>query len=300
MPVTYNQLAAMLAIVDCGTFDRAARRLNLTQSTITKRIQELEASLAFDLFDRTKRQAVLTPIGEQFVERARTAVSDFEQLSRFNPDREPAKTNIRFGTTELSSLTWLPKFLESAFSKMPHIQFDLTIDMSRDLLSALEDRELDIIVVPEMPFPPSAQVQVVSEVDVTLIGKPGLIPGPGIASISDLLKFEIIMQGRSSGYSKSIHQWFSDYGFKIRNTVRVDSLHAMVGLAMAGRGLCVTPKDYLKPLIESRRIAEVEIHPPLPKINYCLVCNSSSRDVVHQEIAAEVSQAADFTTPYFS
>jgi len=71
MSLTNNQLIAMLAIIDCGTFERAAARLNLSQSTVTKRIQQLEALLGFQIFDRSKRQAILTLQGEQFANLSR-------------------------------------------------------------------------------------------------------------------------------------------------------------------------------------------------------------------------------------
>jgi DNA-binding transcriptional LysR family regulator len=49
MDISNKQLRAMLAVIDCGTFERAALRLNLSQSTVTTRIQELEASIGFFL-----------------------------------------------------------------------------------------------------------------------------------------------------------------------------------------------------------------------------------------------------------
>ena len=299
MRLTYNQLVAMLAVVDCGTFERAASKLNLTQSTITKRIQELEASMGFAVFDRSKRQAILTPLGEQFVGQSRETVASFENLASFNSDRKAIATLVRLGVTELSSLTWLPKFLETSFAADPDVQFELTIDMSRNLHSSLETGELDLIVVPEMPFRSNAHVQQIADVEITLIGKPGAVPTDETVEISQLQDFEFITQGKTSGFSKSISEWFANYGINTRNSVRVDSLHAMVGLAVAGRGLCIAPREYLVPLIKSGRVADIITRPKLPLLKYCVVHYPSPHEALFTRVAGDIRGAADFKAPYF-
>ncbi|SNR84639.1 LysR family transcriptional regulator [Puniceibacterium sediminis] len=300
MSLTYNQLVAMLAVVDSGTFERAASRLHLTQSTITKRIQELEASMGFLVFDRSKRQAILTPQGEQFVSQARETVASFDNLASFTSEGRAIATLVRLGVTELSSLTWLPRFLEASFAAGPDVQFELTIDMSRNLHSSLETGELDLIVVPEMPFQSNAHVQPIADVEITLIGKPGLVPSGKILEISDLQDFNFITQGRTSGFSKSISEWFANYGINTRHSVRVDSLHAMVGLAVAGRGLCITPREYLVPLINSGRVTELLTRPRLPLLKYCVVHYPSPHEALFSRVASDIRRAVDFKKPYFT
>ena len=300
MSLTYNQLIALLAVVDSGTFDRAASRLHLTQSTITKRIQELEATMGFLIFDRTKRQAILTPEGEQFVSQARETVASFDNLASFSKEGRAISTLVRLGVTELSSLTWLPRFLEASFAANPDIQFELTIDMSRNLHSSLETGELDLIVVPEMPFQSNAHIQPVADIEITLIAKPGLVPDEKILEISDLQELDFITQGRTSGFSKNISEWFANFGITTRHSVRVDSLHAMVGLAVAGRGLCITPREYLVPLINSGRIAELITTPRLPRLKYCVVYYPSPHEALFSRIADDIRESADFKKPYFT
>jgi hypothetical protein len=83
---------------------------------------------------------------------------------------------IGLGVTEISSLTCLPQFLELSFATDPSTQFELTIDMSRNGHSALEDGDLGIIVVPEMPFQSNAIMQQIAAIEIAQIGKPSLFP----------------------------------------------------------------------------------------------------------------------------
>ncbi len=299
MSVTYNQLVALLAVVDCGTFNRAASRLNLTQSTVTKRIQELEASMGFPIFDRSKQRAALTMVGEHFVSLARETVANFENLTSFTPAGVVTKTRVRLGVTELSSLTWLPKFLENSFTSIPDIEFDLTIDMSRNLVSSLDDGDLDIVVVPEMPFQANAHKKHLAGVEITLIAKPDLVPKSERMTVHELQGLDIITQGKSSGFSKSIREWFSNLGISSGSSVKIDSLHAMVGLAIAGRGFCIAPREYLEPLINSERLTEVQFEPKFPSINYCAVHYPTPHEALFAHIENELHKAVDFRTPYF-
>lgn len=255
--------------------------------------------MGFLIFNRSKRQAILTTQGERFVSLSRETVASFQNLTSFKADAKMASTLIRLGVTEISSLTWLPKFLELSFAADPSTQFELTIDMSRSLHSSLEDGDLDIIVVPEMPFQSNANVQQIAAIEIALIGKPGLLPERKKVEISELQAFEFITQGKSSGYSKSIREWFANYGVNTRSNISVDSLHAMVGLAVAGRGVCIAPRDYLVPLIESGRVVEIQTTPKLPKMNYCVVHYPSPHDALFSKVADDISRASDFKTPYF-
>ena len=53
--LSLRQVEALVWVAQLGTFERAAARLNTTQSAISKRMNELEATVGFALFDRSQR-----------------------------------------------------------------------------------------------------------------------------------------------------------------------------------------------------------------------------------------------------
>lgn len=73
-----GQIEAFLAVVREGSFTNAAARLNLTQPSLSARIQHLEQSLGGELFQRDKRPIQLTPLGETFVDYAERAIGVLE------------------------------------------------------------------------------------------------------------------------------------------------------------------------------------------------------------------------------
>ncbi|MCF5293877.1 LysR family transcriptional regulator, partial [Pseudomonas syringae] len=61
--ITLKQIEAIYWIVELGSFEAAATKLNMSQSAISKRVQELEDSFGVAIFDRSKRSARLTKKG---------------------------------------------------------------------------------------------------------------------------------------------------------------------------------------------------------------------------------------------
>jgi LysR family transcriptional regulator, regulator for genes of the gallate degradation pathway len=69
-----RRLRAYLAISDCGSVQRAAAKLNFTQSALSRALKQLECQLGLALFERTRRGMVPTEIGGILKERVRRAI----------------------------------------------------------------------------------------------------------------------------------------------------------------------------------------------------------------------------------
>ena len=80
--MTMEQIDFFLMTVRCDTFLEAAENLHIAQSTLSKQIQKLESELNLTLFDRTRRQAVLTPAGELFCQEAQSSPASIIRCCR--------------------------------------------------------------------------------------------------------------------------------------------------------------------------------------------------------------------------
>ena len=78
MNVDILGLEAFLAIAEQGRFHKAARQLHITQTALTRRLQNIEDQLGVKLVERTTRSVALTPLGASFLPQARRLVAELE------------------------------------------------------------------------------------------------------------------------------------------------------------------------------------------------------------------------------
>ncbi len=95
---SFRQLGHLVMLADHGHFGRAAKACNVTQSTLSASIKELENVLQASRVDRTKRRVVFTPLGLDIVERARRLMQDGKDLiEAARAGSEPLSGALRMG-----------------------------------------------------------------------------------------------------------------------------------------------------------------------------------------------------------
>jgi DNA-binding transcriptional LysR family regulator len=88
MDLEPNDMLLFARIVEAGSFSKAAERLDLPKSTVSRRIALLEASLGERLLQRTTRRLVLTEFGQSLLEHARKVVEEVEAASALAQHRQ--------------------------------------------------------------------------------------------------------------------------------------------------------------------------------------------------------------------
>jgi len=171
-----------LAVVTAGNFVSAAERLHVTQSTISARIQSLEAVLGRKLFVRNKGGTTLTSAGRHFQKHASTLVRTVEQArhdvgaaGRF---QGAVTIGARFGLWEQFLLTLLPGLLSDA----PEISVRAEIGLEAELMLGLIEGRVDIGVMYTPESRPGLKVEHLFDERLVLAStepKGKAEPGPG-------------------------------------------------------------------------------------------------------------------------
>ncbi|MCM1246158.1 MAG: LysR family transcriptional regulator [Roseburia sp.] len=89
--MTLAQLKYVIEVADSGSMNQAAKKLFLSQPSLSAAIRELEAEAGFEIFRRTNRGIFLTPEGEEFVGYARQVVEQYKLLEAKYVDKKPEK-----------------------------------------------------------------------------------------------------------------------------------------------------------------------------------------------------------------
>lgn len=296
--LSIGQLEALFWVVELGTFSRAADRLNTTQSTISKRIQELEQSTGLTLFDRSQRGSRVTQQGEILHEHALEMMKLRDRVMLIQNGGHHFARTFRLGVTELTALTWMPRFATLLRRHYPQVVVEPSVDMSRSLYEGLLEGRLDVIVVPEVVVDKDIHVYRLAEVENAWMASPDFLPEHQSLELRDICNYPVITQGSRSGAGLFFIRWLKTRGMTLENTFHADSMMAAVALAVAGFGIAYLPRDCFGPLVDRGKLVEVVSNPPLAPTSYSLVVRRDLPSAFYDDIARVASEACDFTTQY--
>ena len=142
------QLAkTFLEIMSAGSFQEAAKRLHVTQTTVTARVKSLEESLGCRLFIRNRAGASLTQEGERFVEHAKNLVFTWQRAKLELSKPSEAAPGLVVG---VENSLWNPLLVETInqlLVEKQNIVFDARIEEESLLIKQLDQGLLDAVLV---------------------------------------------------------------------------------------------------------------------------------------------------------
>ncbi len=149
-PLDIDHLRTFIAIVDIGSFTRAAEEVNKTQSAVSMQMRRLEERIGKTLFEKDGRVNRLTAEGERLMLYARRMVRlSNETLAAF--DDNALAGSIRLGTPDDYADRYMPDIIARFAKTNPHVELSIMCEPSRDLIDRLERNELDIALVTHSP-----------------------------------------------------------------------------------------------------------------------------------------------------
>lgn len=292
--ITLKQLEALLWIVELGTFERAAAKLNTTQSAISKRMHELETSTGIAIFNRHERRAQLTDEGDQILVLARQMLDLQEQIVSLKGGVNIPFRRLRLGVTELTAFTWLPQLVSAIRVNYPNVTLEPQVDTTRALYESLAEDKIDIIAVPGTSFDSMFTSVPLAKVTNVWIARPGLVKRKRSFKLTDLYEYTILMQGRRSGSGLLLSKWMEARGIFFPRTISTDSLSALAGLAVAGLGVGYLPRQCFQPLFFKRTLAILPVRPALPSVPYSAVYRNDRPSALTSAIAKLMRAVCDF------
>jgi len=142
-----QQLRYFVAVAEERHFGRAADRLHLTPSPLSRRIRELERELGADLFVRGYHTVELTALAADFLPAARDVLDRFDALRGFGQPAAGADPVRRIGATPLAPPAALDLVLDTLAERHPAVTAELTLEPSQQLFGRLAAGRLDLAVV---------------------------------------------------------------------------------------------------------------------------------------------------------
>lgn len=247
-----NALKAFEAAARCRNFTRAAERLHVTQSAVSRQVKLLEAQLGVTLFDRRPQHLVLTRAGQALMPAVRQS---FDRIALVvGALREPQPfSRLRVNVPPTFASRWLIPRLHRFRDLHPGIDIRVTTVLN-DTLS--RDGQLDCAIRFGSGEWPSLHATLLFQERHIAVCAPRLLP-PGRVRPVDLNRYTLLHVSHGEGRFLSWEHWLDAAGIRGIDTERgleFDLLDLAIGAAVSGVGVTIADEHMIRDELSSRRL----------------------------------------------
>ena len=252
--MNFRQLECFVAVVDEGSFTRAARRVGISQPSLSQHIRALETDVSGALLDRLPHGVSLTPAGRVLLPEARLAVRALER------GRQSARSALALELGELEIATVLsmavgvlPRHIGVWHERHPNVSIRLHEFRHRTLLEdAVEQGVADFAIGPRPVRRWDGPHEIVGWEEFVIV----VAPSDPLARrkhvrLEELRDREWVLYHPDHGLAGIVDEVCRREGFRPRGAVRTSQAEGAVRLAAAGLGVALVPDNIVVPGIET-------------------------------------------------
>ena len=256
-----EQLQAFLAVAETGSFQQAAHRCNVTQSTISRQVQGLEAEVGMPLLHRSA-QAKLTIAGDRFLPHARKIWNEWgiatQELTDLLEGKQP---ELCVAAIHSVCAFQLPPVLQRFCQEHPEVQLRVTALGSDRALKVLKDGLVDLVIVMNNRFltaNPEMVVDRLYDEPVKLLMAANH-PLTNYAEVpwTELVRYPQVVFKDGYGMQRLVQEQFQRQGVALNAVLELNTLDAFRGIIRQGEMVALLPEGavhdvYLDPTLASR------------------------------------------------
>jgi len=281
-PFDLELLRAFVMVADLGGFTRAAKRLRLSQSTVSLQIKRLETRYARQLFDRQGRQVTVTPDGEVLLTYARR-ILELSDEANARLSEPAAEGVVRLGTPEDFATVHLPQVLARFARSHPRVALEVNCDLTLNLLDGFGKGQYDLVLIKREPQGPSGGVNVWRE--------PLVWAGPKEGVIEHGERVPLVLSPQPCVYRRRATAALEARGRSWRVSYVSPSLAGVQAAVKAGLGVTVLPKEMVS---HDLSILPIDAgFPPLPDTEIALYRSTSGISKAAGELADFIMHALE-------
>jgi len=242
------------------SFSRAAEALQLTQPSITARIQALERELGEEMFERSGRGVRLTDAGAIFLPHAERMLQMLREAKEGVEEvRGVGAGRLRLGSALTISTYVLPRILRTFHSRYPGVEVIVHTGRSEQVLNMLLNDEVRMGLTHSLVRPDVETIDLYED-EVILVANPDhRFAANHQATIGEVSNQPVILGDRGSSYYALTHGLFRQAGVVPNVVMELDSLEATKRMVEEGLGIALLPRVCLERELKQGLLAEVTI-----------------------------------------
>lgn len=293
----FKQLEAFVAVVDYGSFSEAARKLYLTQPTISTHIRSLEEELHTRLIIRTTKKLTITPKGYQLYDSAVRMLDIRNNL--FENFTGSKKQIIDLAASTIPSSYLLPELMAGFGRMYPDVYFHSWQTDSARAISRVLDGSVDLALTGQNTgddsciFIPFCQDDMVI---ATPVNDHYLQLKERPVTFYDFLKDPIIIRERGSGTKKEMDIFLENAGIEpssLNVVARMNDLESIKKSIVNGLGISILSARSAVDLKKTKQILLFPLEGTAHKRSFYIVCSKN------RILKAHVRQFIQYVKNYY-
>lgn len=263
-----RQIRSFIAAAEEMHFGRAAERLHMAPTALSRLVRSLEDEIGVRLLNRTTRAVTLTRAGLGFLEDARAILDRTEDAAR--NAREIADSGgltLRVGAIDSASSSFLPEAINALRHAYPNVDLRLTETMTAPQLQMLRTGRLDLALIRPPTTPSEFPFELLREERlVAVLPDSHALAGRHLLHIRDLAGLPVIIPAkRARPYAYDlVMAYFAAAGLVPRILQETTEKPAMLAMVASGMGIALVPdwvQTLTRPGIVFRPIAGADLQP---------------------------------------
>jgi DNA-binding transcriptional LysR family regulator len=263
----WDDLSLLLSVARAGSFTRAAQTLGIEQSTVSRRIRGLEASLGVTLFERHPQRSIPTPTGEALLRRAEAVEAEvIAFVSEASESEREVRGHVRLALTEsIAVYGIIPQILPGLRKRYPSLSLELVTSYQ---VASLGHREAEIALRFFRPESGDLVAQRVATMPTALLGHERLRKKP----INEIDLIAVAFDGRATLEAEFLEKHLRRAPWLVTSSYLVQ-----IEAVRAGLGAALLPRNLLD--LDSSLVELAPHLPQAPKLELWLVAPRSLRRV---------------------
>jgi DNA-binding transcriptional LysR family regulator len=249
-----QQLRGFLHAANYNSFSKAAKKMHLSQPSISLQIQALERDLGAQLFERHGPRIELTFDGQQLLKLAKPLVEGIEHLGEsFDSVRESVDrgaVSIAAGGSTIQYI--LPPFVDAFAHAHPQVDIHLNNATGKSGLAALREGEVDFAVGPMLDAPPDIVFHPIKTYETMLVTRlDHPLAKRKRISLKDISKYPLILPPRTQSTYRLVESVFASHSLDYDVKLEVGGYDVIKKYVQLGFGIsivmshCLTENDTL-------------------------------------------------------
>jgi DNA-binding transcriptional LysR family regulator len=228
------------AVVDHGSFTKAADAAHVAVPSVSRAVQDLEALLGVQLFNRTTRKVSLTSVGLTVLEHATGVLDCYEDLARISNDIAlDVSGDLRVEVSVLFGMSRLAPVLASFMREYPKVRVDNSVETLGDLA--------DLSIVVGRSAPSSYVARSLAATRLGIYASPSFLDSAGRPVHPDDVRPDLCMAVMAGSQQASWQLTHSSTGecsvLSARSAFRTNCPSALISAAVDGLGVVIAPEQ---------------------------------------------------------